>query len=59
MPIGLWLDHDDGGDDDEQNYGHFIKPTKPNVASLVCSCPEFFEQGVARVVVSQNDQHKK
>jgi hypothetical protein len=41
MPIGLWLDHDDGGDDDEQDYGHFIKPAEPNVATLINAFSEF------------------
>ena len=59
MPIGLRLDHDNGGDDDKQDHGHFIKPTKPNVATLINAFTELLQQDVAGMVVSQNDQHKK
>jgi hypothetical protein len=43
MPIGLRLDHDDGGDDDKQDHGHFIKPTEPNVAALIDAFAEFLQ----------------
>jgi hypothetical protein len=43
MPVGLWLDHDNGGDDDKQNYWHFIKPTEPNVATLIHAFAELLQ----------------
>ena len=43
MPIGLRLDYDDGGDDDEQDYRHFIKPTEPNVAALIRAVAELLQ----------------
>ena len=43
MPIGLWLDHDDGGDDDEQGNWYFIKPAEPNVAALIDALAELLQ----------------
>jgi hypothetical protein len=43
MLISLWLDHDDGSDDDKQDHGHFIKPTEPNMAALINAFAELLQ----------------